>query len=76
MFLEMATGNDLFGRTEDNAHNAGSVKGSGAEFEEKVGCIPAEHPRGLIVGVANIPRNNGIGNAQGRLAEAVVWSKY
>src|ERR1700722_2481766 len=66
------TGTELFGRAADNSRDAGSIKRSGAELEEKVGCLPTIDPRGLIVGVAHALRNNGVSNAQRRLAEAVL----
>ena len=48
----------------------------GAQFEEKVGCIPPEYARDLIVGAPKIFCDDGVGNAQGRLSEAIFGIEF
>src|ERR1700680_4485634 len=67
-----SAGDELFGSALVDDHDSGSLERGGAQLEEKVGGIPAECARGLIVGLLEIPGDDGVGNAQGRLPEAVL----
>ena len=65
----------LFRGTFDHCHYSGPVEGSGAHFEEKISRIPPEHAGGLIIGVPDLLGDDGVGNAQGCLPEAVLSIK-
>src|SRR5437899_837650 len=69
-------GDELFRRDAlDDAHDTGSVKRGGAQFEEKVGRVPPEYARGLIAMALNLLGDDGIADAQRRLREFVLGIK-